>query len=241
MKYAVVTGATKGIGKAIAEALLERGYYVIVNYATDDNGAKCFAEDNKKYKGQFELVKISIESYENACLFSDTIKKISKKLDVLVLNSGTTDISSFDEISIENWNRVLNVNLTAPFFVMQQLSKAITDNDGRIILIGSSLGKYPHARSVSYGVSKAAVNNLATEMTKFFCDRGITINAIAPGFVDTPWQSGKAPEHRKRIEDKIALHRFADPKEIASLAMEIINNQYINGAIIDINGGYDYR
>lgn len=76
---------------------------------------------------------------------------------------------------------------------------------------------------------------------KCFCDKKTTVNCIVPGFVDTHWQLEKAPDHRKRIEDKIALGRFADPSEIADLCMNIIDNQYINGSVINIDGGYSYR
>ncbi len=81
---------------------------------------------------------------------------------------------------------------------------------------------------------------MVKELVKFFEPKRITVNAVIPSFVETPWQSTKAPDHRKRIEDKIALHRFAYPEEIASLCWEIINNQYINGANLRIDGGYCY-
>lgn len=101
----------------------------------------------------------------------------------------------------------------------------------------------PHSVSPAYGVSKAAVHQLAKELVKVFAPKGITVNAIVSGFVDTPWQrqSGKSPERRKHIEEKLATGRFAQAGEIASLCWEVINNPYINDANLLIDGGYCYR
>ena len=241
MKYAVVTGATKGIGRAIAERLLREGYFVIGNYASDDYAAGEFLQHNKPYEQRLVIVKQPLSSYETACALSERIVEITREIDVLVLNSGTTDRAPFGEITKEEWSRVMDVNLNAPFFLIQNLSTYMSENSGRIILIGSLMAEHPHARSVSYGVSKAAVQELARYLVKHFSPRGITVNAVSPGFADTPWQSGKEPAHRKRIEDKIALHRFARPDEVASLCMHIVENQYINGAVLNIDGGYSYE
>lgn len=241
MKYAAITGSTKGIGKAIAEKFLKEGFFVFVNYATDDESANRFLLDNEKYKDRLELIKLPINTYENAWRFANIIRDDCPKLDVLVLNSGTTDRTPFEEITSEKWMNVMNTNVNSPFFVIQKLSSHLKNDEGRIILIGSAMGKWPHAMSIGYGISKAAVNNMASELVKFFSDRGITVNTIAPGFVDTDWQKSKPKEQRKRIEDKIALQRFADPEEIASLCMEIVRNQYINGSVLEINGGYDFK
>lgn len=152
-----------------------------------------------------------------------------------------TDRAPFEQISPEGWERVINTNLNAPFYLAQGLQEYLTSGSGRVIFLGSICGIYPHAISPAYGVSKAAVHQLAKELVKFFAPRGVTVNAVIPSFVDTPWQKTKTPEHRKRIEDKLALHRFAYPEEIASLCWEVINNPYINGANLRIDGGYCYR
>jgi NAD(P)-dependent dehydrogenase (short-subunit alcohol dehydrogenase family) len=136
---------------------------------------------------------------------------------------------------------VLDTNLNVPFFTVQRFSEHI-NSSGRIIFIGALMGQFPHAMSISYGVSKAAVHFLTSSLVKVFSDEmGITVNCVAPGFVDTPWQTNKAPDHRKRIEDKIALHRFAKPEEVAQLCLSVIENDYINGSVINIDGGYSYK
>lgn len=240
MKYAVITGSTKGIGRAIAERLLHEGYFCIINYAHDDVAAKQFIEDNLLFTGQFEIVKMELSSYENVQRFLESVKSITTQVDCLILNAGITDRSAFGEITKDSWEKVINTNINAPFFVVQGCFDIITPITGRVIFIGSVCGHFPHASSPSYGVTKAAVHQMAKELVKFFAPKQVTVNAIAPGFTDTEWQKSKEPNHRKRIEEKTALKRFADAEEIASLCMEIVRNQFINGSCLDIDGGYCY-
>ena len=241
MRYAVVTGITKGIGRAVAERLLQEDFFVIGNYAADDSAANAFTRANENYAQRLFVRKQELSSYETACAFAEQIVSVTQTVDVLVLNSGTTNLTPFGEITKEDWGRVMDVNLNAPFFLIQKLRNCMAADRGRIILLGSLMGEYPHARSIPYGVSKAALHELARYLIKYFSPRGVTVNAVVPGFVDTPWQSGKEPEHRKRIENKLALHRFAKPEEIAALCMHLLENQYINGEVLHIDGGYSYE
>ncbi len=103
------------------------------------------------------------------------------------------------------------------------------------------MGVHPHAVSLSYGVSKAAVHALTKNLVKSLAPVGIRVNAVAPGFVDTDWQKGKPAEIRQSIESKIALGRFCTPEEIADVYKMVIENQYLNGEIITVDGGYSYK
>ena len=240
-KYAVVTGATKGIGCAISKSLLKKGYFVIGNYDSDDAAARKMLVSVGRYSDKLTLIKKDLSSYEAACDLALLIKDISPSIDILICNCGVTDPTEFPMITPDGWNRVMNVNLNAPFFLIQQLATTLSKGNGRILMIGSIMGEYPHARSISYGVSKAAVHMLVQYLIKYFSPHGITVNGIMPGFVDTAWKLSKTPEHRKRIEDKIALHRFAKPEEIADFCMAVINNSYVNGSVLNIDGGYDFK
>ena len=240
MKYAVVTGSTKGIGKAIAIRLLREGYYVIINYSNDDNAAAQWKDEAKEYEGRYSIIKAKLSDYETAMTFAKKVKGIINHIDCIVFNCGMTDRCAFSDISKESWEQVMNTNLNVPFYILQHLNDALRDG-GNIIFIGSILGIYPHASSLGYAVSKAAVHQMAKELVKVFADRHFTVNAIASGFVDTPWQSTKPKEQKERIEEKIALKRFGYPEEIANLCMTIIDTPYINGAVLEISGGYSYR
>jgi len=240
MKYALVTGSTKGIGKNIAEELLKEGYFVFVNYANDFDSAKVFEENNQNYKEKFCIINKDLSNYKNAMELCDELLQYTKELDVLILNCGITEKSQFGEISKDSWEKVMNINLNVPFYIIQKLSPYIKDDIGRIILMSSVMGKYAHSTSLAYNVSKSGVNALSNALVKYFADRRITVNSICPGFIKTPYHDNRSQESTERINNKIALHRFGTTEEITSLCMEIIRNQYINGANIDINGGYNY-
>lgn len=156
-------------------------------------------------------------------------------------NAGATDRTDFDNIDYNKWEYVVNTNVNVPFYLVHSLRNRIREKEGRIIFIGSVLGILPHSTSPVCGVTKAAIHQMSKELVKYFSPKGITVNTVAPGFTDTPWQIEKPKEQSTRIEEKTALKRFAYPEEIASLCYEIIQNQFINGSVICIDGGYCYR
>jgi len=243
MKYALVTGSTKGIGKAIALRLLsERNdVFVILNYAHDDASAKALDEQlDKENQGRYAILKADLSNNIGLKILLEEVAKITPSLDYLIVNAAVTNRKPFIELTMEEWNSVMNTNLTIPFFLTQQLSDKI-NVDGRIVFISSILGDYPHSLSIPYGVSKAGISMLARMLVKEVCSKNITVNAIAPGFVMTAWQEAKGEEIIERISEKIALHRFADPDEIAKLVQNVLENGYINGSVIHIDGGYNYQ
>jgi len=131
----------------------------------------------------------------------------------------------------------MNTNVNIPFILLQYLSPIIA-TQGSIVFIGSDMGIYPHAVSAAYSVSKAAVHMLAKSLVKEFAERQIRVNALAPGFIDTEWQKEKPEWLRDNIESKTALKRFGTPAEVADACLSLIENSYINGAILQVDGGY---
>jgi 3-oxoacyl-[acyl-carrier protein] reductase len=242
MKSAVVTASTKGIGKAIGLSLLADGCFVFFNYSHDDEAALALdAEIKKTHPDQYSIIKADLSNLGGMKQLYDAVKGQSDQIDYLILNAGITDRSGFHDITPESWNKVMDTNLNIPLFTVQKFSQDLNP-DGRIIFIGSLMGQFPHAISLAYGVSKAAIQFLTKGLVKEFSDdRRITVNCIVPGFVDTPWQKDKDPEQRKRIEDNTALHRFAYPQEIADICLSVIGNAFMNGSVINIDGGYYYR
>lgn len=243
-KIAVVTGSTKGIGRAIVLKYLKEGYSVIANYSHDDDAAEILKQAAKKYlvgeNTSLTVIKEDLSAYQGAVNFSEKIKRIAHTIDILVLNCGATDRSAFENITRESWERIMNINLNVPFYLLQELNTFISPNEGRIIFIGSVMGIYPHSTSLAYGVTKAAIHQMAKELVKVFANRNITVNAIAPGFVETPRQTQKTLEQKQRIENKIALKRFGVPEEISNICWFLTKNQYINGSVIVADGGYCY-
>lgn len=221
MKNALVTGSTRGIGAAIAEELVENGYKVFTNGRTSGD------------------IPADLSTLNGVAVLADTIISRCEKLDCLVLNAGETCYTPFTNMCIAEWEKVMNVNVSMPAFLVQRLFNHIADN-GAIVFIASDMAIYPHARSPAYGVSKAAVVALARNLVKEFAPRKIRVNAICPGFVDTDWQKEKPKWLRLKIEKKIALERFCKSSEVANLVFSIISNQYINGSVVRVDGGYDF-
>ena len=239
MKNAIVTGGTRGIGLAIASMLLEEGYFVTVTYAHDDESADRCRQEFSAFPDRFEIVKADNADKMQMSAFTAKMRQ-KGHIDCLVCNAGTTLRKNLPDISDDEWESVLHVNLSSKVFLVRDLIPVIPDGS-RIVFIASMMGIYPHSTSLAYGVSKAAIIALAENMVKLFEGTGTTVNAVAPGFVDTDWQKDKEEGHSRRICEKIALGRFAEPKEIAEAVRFCVRNAYVNGSVIQVSGGYSYK
>lgn len=241
MKYALVTGGTKGIGKAISHALLSSGYKVIINYSSDDLVAQSVYDDfDASFPGQLQIIKADLSKIDSVRSFCDQVITLTKKLDLLILNAGKTDRTSFPNLEYETMISVFNANVFVPFFLIQNLIE-IMPKGASIISIGSDMGAYPHSVSISYGVSKSSLHALTKNLVKFLRPFGVRINTIAPGFVNTDWHRSKSDELKEKIKNKIALNRFCEPHEVADMVKSLIDNQYLNGQIIKLDGGYNFE
>lgn len=242
MKRALVTGSTKGIGRAIGLELLSRGCMVAFNYASDEKAAQQLKVelDDLGYQGRYQIIRADLSSLEGIDVLTRDMDTQFKTLDYLILNTAITHRAALQELTPEAWERVLRTNLTVPLFLTQACVPRMVE-DGCVLFIGAVMGQYPHAMSIPYGTSKAAVHYLAKSLVKEFAPQRIRVNSLCPGFVETPWQTGKPAPIRQSIESKIALHRFAQPKEVAQMATAILENTYMNGALVNIDGGYCYQ
>ena len=239
MKNAIVTGATRGIGLATAEMLLHEGYHVTVTYAYDEDSVRPCKERLSAVSDAFEILWVDQTSKKE---MHDFAMKMREKvhIDCLVCNAGMTLRKGLQEIDEEGWERVMQMNVNSNVYLIRDLFDCIP-HGSRIIFTGSLMGILPHSVSLSYGVTKAAVLALAKNLVKFFEDTGTTVNAIAPGFVETEWQKNKPQEIRNNIYNKTAIKRFADPKEIADAVRFCINNAFVNGSVIEVSGGYCFK
>ena len=244
MKCAIVTGGTKGIGFAITKILLQNDYFVIANYSNDKKNAEVVQKNLQfEYGDSFRIFKKAMETkpdIEQYIAFLKEEKLLQNGLDAIVLNAGCTDRTCWQDLSWEQWSHVMDVNINAPSAMLRALDSYI-NRDASILFISSAMSVYPHATSVPYTVSKSAINGLTKALVKEYASRQIRVNAILPGFVETPWQIEKPEDQRNRINEKIALHRFAKPEEIAEMAFATIRSSYINGALLQVDGGYCYR
>lgn len=240
-KYILITGGTKGIGKSIAIELAKTGYNLVITYSTDDEIAAEFKQQLiEDYSVDIFVIAADISSSKSIDIIHSFLEKQNIKLFSIIFNAGVTSRVPFEEIEIDDWERVFFANIHFPVFLTQRLLSNHIEYGGNIVFTGSLMGIYPHSVSLSYGVTKSAVHSLVQNMVKFLAMHKIRVNAIAPGFVDTEWQKTKPEEIRKRIESKIALNRFCDPQEVAQVYKLIVENSYLNGEIITVSGGYSY-
>lgn len=239
MKNAIVTGGTKGIGLAIAKMLLREGYAVTVTYAYDQQSAEACRKELQNIGGVFEIVQADQSDKSSMVSFVQTMLQ-KEHIDCLILNAGTTHRAGLLGTTDEQWEHVMQVNVNAPMALVRDLFDKIPSG-ARIIFIGSMMGVLPHSVSLSYGVTKAAVIALARNLVKEFEGTETTVNVIVPGFVDTDWQKNKPEDIRQNICAKTALKRFAQAEEIADAIKFCIKNAFVNGSVIEVSGGYNYR
>ncbi|MEZ7868177.1 MAG: SDR family oxidoreductase [Paludibacteraceae bacterium] len=240
-KFALITGGTKGIGKAVAQILAKAGCNLILTYGNDVEAAQFVqAEFTERFNTEIFILQADITSEKSIQVIFDFLESKDIRLFSLIFNAGITSRTRFEEIKQEEWERVFYANVHFPVFLLQKILSRI-EIGGNVLFTGSLMGVYPHSVSLSYGVTKSAMHALVQNLVKFMAPYKIRVNAIAPGFVDTDWQKTKPAEIRRNIENKIALERFCDPDELAEIYKLIVENNYLNGEIITVSGGYSYK
>ena len=231
MKYAVVTGASSGMGLGVAKMLVEKGYYVFATYVGPD-----FTEVIENY----EAHKVDQTKREEVYKFIEYVKSKTDHLDCLVCNAGVSIRRGFTEMKDSEWDMMMEVAVNSHYIMVREFFPIVPPGS-RILFTGSQMGLHPHATVLAYGVSKAAVHALVKNLVKEFEGTGTTVNAIVPGFVDTPWQTAKPEEIKQNIYKKTAIHRFAQINEIVDAFRFCIDNPFVNGSLIEVNGGYCYK
>ncbi|MDR1344432.1 MAG: SDR family oxidoreductase [Tannerellaceae bacterium] len=241
-KRAIITGGTKGIGKAVATDLAMEGYDLILTYASDESAAAKVREELQIAAPVCDVVvlKADITDMGSVEVINSFLEDNGIYVDVVVLNAGLTYRAPFGEMQPEEWMKVFTANVHYPTFLLQRIITRINEG-GSVVFTGSLMGIEPHAVSLAYGVTKSSVHALVKNLVKFLSPRGIRVNGVAPGFVDTEWQKNKPQNIRNNIENKIAQKRFCKPSELAGVYRMLIENNYINGEIIVADGGYSYK
>lgn len=239
MKYAIVTGGTRGIGLGISQMLLREGYFVTLTYAHDEHSASICRKTLQEISTAFEILKCNQADKSEMNLLA---RKMLEKpnINCIVCNAGITLRKPLKETTDEDWENVMQVNVNSNVYLIRDLFNKIPSGS-RIIFIGSMMGIYPHGTSLAYGVTKSAVHALAKNLVKIFEGTTTTVNVIAPGFVETEWQKNKPKEIRESIYKKTAVGRFSTIDEIVDAAAFCIRNGFVNGSIIEVNGGYCYK
>lgn len=235
-KVVIVTGGTKGIGKCLVKKFLEQGAKVITNYAHNELDAENMKESLKEYGDRFSIYKASVTNPLDVQKMVEDIIQKYRKIDILVNNAGVEVSKLLMQITTEEWSRVIDTNLTGTFICSKTvLPKMISKKYGRIINISSVAGNNGNVGQAAYSASKAGINALTKVLAKESARFGITVNAVAPGFIKTDMAVGFESEYK----DRIPLKRFGDISEVANLVLYLASDDtaYITGSISVIDGG----
>jgi 3-oxoacyl-[acyl-carrier protein] reductase len=239
-QVAIVTGGSRGIGKAICLALAEKGATVIVNY----NGSKSAAEEVVSFieeqGGKAVAYGCNVSSFDESKTFVEDIVKTYGSIDILVNNAGITKDNLLLKMSEVEFDDVINVNLKGSFNCIKHVSRyMLKQRSGKIINLSSVIGIAGNLGQVNYAASKAGIIGMTKATAKELASRGITVNAVAPGFITTEMTDALNDSIKDSILSKIPLNRFGKVEEVAKLVTYLASEDasYITGQVIQIDGG----
>ncbi len=239
-KIALVTGGSRGIGRATVLALSREGAKVLINYKGNEEAALETLKELKEVGGEGEIYKadVSIEE-EVERMFGFLLEKWGK-LDILVNNAGITKDNLLLRMKVEDWDRVINTNLKGVFLCTKSAVKImLKQKSGRIINISSVVGLKGNIGQANYASAKAGIIGFTKSIAREVASRGITVNAIAPGFISTEMTLALSEEMRKKILEEIPLGKFGTCEDVAAAVKFLASDEanYITGAVLNVDGG----
>jgi 3-oxoacyl-[acyl-carrier protein] reductase len=239
-RTALVTGASRGIGRAIALALAEEGADVAVNYMASEAAAREVVEQIQKLGRRTMLARADVADYPDTFRMAREVLREFGHLDILVNNAGITSDKTFIKMDHASWRKVLAINLDGVFNCTKVfIDQMITHNFGRVVNITSVIGQIGNFGQANYAASKAGVAAFTKSLAKELAAKGITVNAVAPGFVETEMVQAIPEKMKSRLLDQIPLKRFARAEEVARAVVYLCSSDgdYITGAELSVNGG----
>lgn len=239
-KVALVTGSSRGIGAGILKALCERGARGVVNYVADRDGRNRADADALAKELGAALVECDVGDPEQVARLAEALKRDVGGVDILVNNAGVLRDRSLRKISLDEWDSVLRVNLSGPFHVLRQLVQADLIRDGgRVVNVASIAATLGFFGQANYASSKAGVIALTKVAARELAKRQITVNAIAPGVIETEMSRSFAPEVTQSFLSQVPLGRLGSIDDVVGAALWLCSDlaRYVTGQVIHVNGG----
>ena len=235
-KTAFISGGTQGIGKAIVEKLISEDYKVIIGFMTQETKANAIAKNINSMNGDAITVHCDISSRSS---IQEAVAKI-KHIDILINNAGISQSKDFLDITDEDWNQMININLRGAFICSQEVIPSMLDrNWGRIINITSIGGQWGGINQVHYASSKAGLTGLTMSLARLYSGKGITSNSVSPGIIETDMTAWIKDEDKQILTQDIPVGRFGLVEEVAEVVSFLASDVsgYITGQTINVNGG----
>ena len=239
-KVAVVTGASRGIGRAIALELGRRGNFVVVNYNGSAEKAEAVKQEIEAAGGEACAMQCDVSDYGACEAFMKDVIKEYKRIDILVNNAGVTRDGLLMQMKEEDFDTVVDTNLKGAFHTIRFAARQmLKQRSGRIINLSSVVGLRGNGGQVNYSASKAGITGLTKSAAKELASRGITVNAIAPGFIETEMTAVLPEETKAATLKEIPLQKFGKPEDVAQAAAFLASEEaaYITGQVLCVDGG----
>ncbi|MDY6861371.1 MAG: 3-oxoacyl-ACP reductase FabG [Thermodesulfobacteriota bacterium] len=240
-KIAIVTGASRGIGKFIALSLAKEGALAIINFKEKQEKAQEVLDNIKEEGGRGEIWQTDVTSWEKVKEMMDDIYLKYGRIDILVNNAGTTMDNLILDMSKDDWDMVINTNLGSVFNCVKAVAQyMILQKSGRIINISSISGERGGRGQANYAASKGGINAFTRAAAMELASKGITVNAVAPGLIDTKMSETVIRRAKGHIKDFVALRRPGQPEEVAKVVTFLASDDasYITGEIVKVDGGF---
>ena len=229
MKTVLVTGGVRGIGASIALAFLKKGYRVVATYSKDEENAQ-------------KISALGVETYRADVSLESDVKELFKKIgdvDVLVNNAGVSLVKQIQDVTYEEYDRLMKVNVGGAFLCTREASKGMIDKQsGLIINVSSVWGEVGGSCESVYSASKAALIGFTKALAKELGLSGIRVNTISPGVIDTPMNARFSAEEIAALKDEIPMGRIGLGEDVAKAALYLEENDYVTGVDIPVNGGF---
>ena len=240
MKTVIITGGTKGLGKAIAKVFALHNYNLILTYLHDDASAKKKKKELEQFNSEVMIVKSDVSNEQEVIKLLDNVKSRFESIDVLINNAGIAIDTTLDDKTVDNFKKILDTNLIGPFLTSKYIGRFMFNQGyGKIINISSTnaIDTY-YKESLDYDASKAGLNSLTLNFANIYAPV-LNVNAFACGWINTEMNKNMDQEFKEKEASKILLNRFAEPEEIANVVYFLTTKEasYINGSIIRVDGG----
>lgn len=239
-KVALITGSSRGIGKSVAKDLASKGAFVIINYSSNEQAAQSVKDEIESKGGKCEIRGFDVSSYSQVNDEIDSIVKDHGELNFLVNNAGITRDTLLMRMKEEDWDDVINVNLKGVFNCTKAASKyMVKQKSGRIVNISSVVGEMGNPGQSNYSATKAGIIGFTKSVSRELASRNITVNSIAPGFIETDITSGLSDKVKEHYLRQIPLSRFGSPEDVSGVVSFLLSDaaSYITGEVIRVNGG----